>query len=65
MAHDALLTDSVTLGVSLACPWDKAYAFLSAPTNMPRWASGLGDAMTQGDGRWVAEGPLGRVTIRF
>jgi hypothetical protein len=65
MANDALLTDSATLGVSPACPWDKAYAFLSAAANMPRWASGLGDSMTQEGGNWIAQGPLGRVTIRF
>ncbi|HIV70985.1 MAG TPA: SRPBCC family protein [Candidatus Aquabacterium excrementipullorum] len=59
------MTDSITLGVSLDCPWDKAYAFLSDPANMPRWASGLGDTLTQEDGRWIAEGPLGRVAIRF
>lgn len=59
------LTDALTLGVSLACPWDKAYAFLADPGHLPRWASGLGDAMRQEDGRWIAEGPLGRVAIRF
>lgn len=59
------LTDSITLGVSLACPWDKAYAFLADPANMPRWASGLGDSLVQQDGQWIAEGPLGRVSISF
>ena len=65
MAAHPSLTDSITLGVSLACPWDKALAFLAAPANMPRWASGLGDSLTQEDGEWIAEGPLGRVAIRF
>lgn len=65
MPDHAALTDSVTLGVSLACPWDKAYAFLANPANMPRWASGLGKGFTQEDGQWIAEGPLGRVAIRF
>ena len=65
MASSTPLTDSVTLGASLACPWDKAYAFLADPSNMPRWASGLGDSLAQHDGEWVAEGPLGRVAIRF
>lgn len=65
MASSTALTDSITLGVSLACPWDKACAFLSDPAHMPQWASGLGGSLTQEDGQWIAEGPLGRVAIRF
>lgn len=62
---DTPLTDSLTLGVSLNCPWDKAYTFLSDPANMPRWASGLGSSLTPDGGQWIADSPLGRVLIRF
>jgi hypothetical protein len=41
------------------------YAFASNGENLPRWATGLGDKIRRVDGEWLAEGPLGKVTVRF
>lgn len=49
---------------TIACPLATAYAFLSDPANLPRWASGLG-TLRQSDGRWQAETPDGVIGLRF
>lgn len=41
------------------------YAFAADPSNLPRWASGLGSSVRQQDGVLVADGPLGAVTVAF
>ncbi|MFF1711992.1 SRPBCC family protein [Streptomyces sp. NPDC058268] len=42
------------------------YAFASDPANLPAWAHGLGEAVEQRGGEWVAESsPMGRVVISF
>src|SRR5262249_4703607 len=41
------------------------YAFASNGENLPRWASGLGQTVHSDGGAWIADGPLGRMTIRF
>lgn len=41
------------------------YAFVSNPANLPRWATGLGDSMTNVNGEWIADAPMGKVKIRF
>jgi hypothetical protein len=40
------------------------YRFAARVENMPRWASGLAGAIESRDGEWVADGPIGRVTVR-
>ncbi|MFZ2173349.1 MAG: SRPBCC family protein [Rhodococcus sp. (in: high G+C Gram-positive bacteria)] len=41
------------------------YVFASDPANLPAWASGLSSSITQEDGRWIVESPMGRVTVTF
>ena len=41
------------------------YEFMSAPENLPKWASGLGQLLTKTDGEWIAENPQGPVKVRF
>jgi hypothetical protein len=41
------------------------YAFISNGENVPRWAAGLGTKIRRDGGEWVAEGPIGRVRVRF
>jgi hypothetical protein len=41
------------------------YTFASNGENLPRWASGLGQSVRNVGGEWVADGPLGRVRVRF
>jgi hypothetical protein len=54
----------ITIGI--ARPFDVVYPFLAKPENFSRWASGLGDGLTQlPNGLWRAESPNGPVEIRF
>ncbi len=53
------------IAVDVEAPADVVYAFASDPTNLPAWASGLGGEGELVDGRWVADGPLGRVEVAF
>ena len=41
------------------------HAFIRNGENLPRWAKGLGTSIRREDGEWVAEGPIGRVRVRF
>lgn len=41
------------------------YAFASQPTNLPRWAPGLGSAVVHEGGDWFVETPAGRARVRF
>jgi hypothetical protein len=41
------------------------YAFAADPRNLPRWARGLGGAIREVDGEWVADSPMGTGTVRF
>lgn len=43
----------------------EVYAFAAEPLNLPRWASGLSGSITEVNGEWLAESPMGRVRIRF
>jgi hypothetical protein len=52
--------------VSIERPAPEVYAFASDPQNLPRWAAGLsGGSIEQVGGQWVADSPMGRVTIVF
>jgi hypothetical protein len=53
------------LSTVVAADPKRVYAFAGDPRNLARWASGLGAAVDEGDGRLVVDGPLGRVTVRF
>ena len=43
----------------------EVYEYASNPENLPRWASGLGTAIENVDGRWFVETPSGRVGLVF
>jgi len=50
----------------VARPPDEVYEFVVRPENLPRWAAGLASSELTRDGdRFVAESPMGRVTVRF
>jgi hypothetical protein len=57
--------DVAHVSVSVRRSPREVYAFASNGANLPRWASGLGNAIERSGEDWIAEGPLGRVTIRF
>ena len=58
--------ESQHLSVVIERPAAAVYAFAAEPANLPRWAAGLATAtVEQVDGQWVAESPMGRVTVSF
>jgi hypothetical protein len=62
----AMAGESQHLSVVIERPAAAVYAFAAEPANLPRWAAGLATAtVEQADGQWVAESPMGRVTVSF
>lgn len=57
--------ESRTISIRINRPADMVYEFMSAPENLPRWASGLGKSLTKTDGEWIAETPQGPLKVRF
>jgi hypothetical protein len=53
------------LSISIDRAAERAYDFLCAPDNFPRWASGLAGSLRQANGEWLAQTPDGPVRIRF
>jgi len=53
------------LSVRIYCAAAKAYEFLAAPENFPKWASGLGGALRRDGADWVVETPEGPAKVRF
>ena len=49
------LWPSQTLSVRIARSLGDAYAFLSAPENFGKWASGLGASLERQGGVWIAQ----------
>jgi uncharacterized protein YndB with AHSA1/START domain len=53
------------VSVTIERPPAEVYAFVVDPANLPRWAAGLGGAIAEVAGEWVADSPMGKVTVRF
>jgi len=53
------------VAVSIARPAEDVYRFASDGAHLPRWASGLGESVRREEGAWIADGPLGRIVVRF
>ena len=54
------------ISIAVARPLAEVYAFLAAPENFPRWASGLGGSFRHVEGMvWSVETPLGPMRVRF
>jgi hypothetical protein len=51
--------------VSIDRPPGEVHAFVADPSNLPRWAKGLSGAIENVAGEWVADSPMGKVTVRF
>jgi hypothetical protein len=61
-----MAAESQHVSVVIERPAAAVYGFAAEPANLPRWAAGLATAtMEQADGQWVAESPMGRVTVSF
>lgn len=61
-----MVHESVHVSIAIERPADEVYAFVSDPANLSVWAAGLAASpLTQIDGEWVADSPLGRVVVSF
>ncbi|MBI2519743.1 MAG: SRPBCC family protein [Bdellovibrio sp.] len=58
-------SESKNIGISINCPQNKVYDYVSNPSNLPRWASGLGSSIDNVNGEWVANSPMGKIKIKF
>ena len=54
-----------TLSVSIDCPPDQVYGFVSNPENLPRWATAFCRSIRRADSGWIVEMPQGQVNVRF
>ena len=55
-----------SISVSIRRSVRDVYAYASNPENLPRWASGLTDAIRREGDVWIAEGGgVGNVRVRF
>lgn len=57
--------ESRTITVYIDRSPQEVYNFAADPANVPRWAVGLGTAIEQVNGEWVAQTPDGPVTVRM
>jgi hypothetical protein len=46
-------------------PAAEVYAFAADPAHLPLWAAGLSGSIEEVDGEWLAQSPMGPVTVRF
>jgi hypothetical protein len=53
------------VSVSIQRSPQAVYEFVSDGRHLPRWASGLGASVQASGSDWLADGPLGRIRIRF
>lgn len=53
------------LSVTIDQAPQQVYAFAADPANLPRWAAGLAGAIREDGGEWVAESPMGKVSVVF
>ena len=53
------------ISIAIARSPAAVYAFAANPKNLPKWASGLRGAIKRVGAAWVAESPIGKVTIKF
>ncbi len=61
-----MVHESVHVSTSIDRHADEVYAYVSDPANLSTWAAGLAESpLRQVEGEWVADSPLGRVTVVF
>jgi len=58
-----MASDSLHLATPIDRPADEVYRFASDPANLPQWATGLSSSIRRVADRWVADSPMGTVTV--
>ena len=57
---------SRTYSISIDRDWRDLYEAIWRPELFPKWATGLSESdLREEDGKWLADGPEGPITIRF
>lgn len=54
-----------TVGVTIDCSRNEAYAFAVEPRNLPKWARSFVQSVKEEGGKWVMQTTRGPATIRF
>jgi hypothetical protein len=61
-----MVSESVHVATTIDRPLAEVYEYVADPRHLSAWAAGLAHQdVEQVDGHWVAESPMGRVTIGF
>ncbi|MCR5978359.1 SRPBCC family protein [Gordonia jinghuaiqii] len=54
------------VSIVIPVPVEVVYDFVAEPENLPKWAAGLAGTEVRRQGEvWVADAPMGTVTVRF
>jgi hypothetical protein len=53
------------ISISINRTPDKVYAYIANPENLPQWAAGLSGTIRRAGESWIADSPMGEVTITF
>jgi len=60
-----MASESRHVSISIDRPPSEVYEYASSPANLPEWAAGLAGSIEEIDGAWVAESPMGRISVAF
>lgn len=61
-----MTSESRHLSTVIERPTATVYGYAAEPANLAHWAAGLASTtVEQVDGQWVADSPMGRVTVTF
>lgn len=64
--HWPMASESWHLSIAIQRPAAAVYDYAADPANLPTWAAGLATTtVDRSDGQWVADSPMGRVTVSF
>jgi uncharacterized membrane protein len=53
------------VSISVDSPPEAVYGFAAKVENLPKWATGLCQTIRNVNGEWIADGPVGKVKVRF
>ncbi|MGZ8251229.1 MAG: hypothetical protein ACXW1P_02710 [Methylophilaceae bacterium] len=59
------MMEANTITISIATSATNVYEFTANPENLPQWSPTLCQSISQADGEWIAESPLGPATVIF
>ena len=58
-------TESRHLSVPIRLSAEQVYRYVTDPANLPLWAAGLSGSIQRVGEDWIADSPMGPVTVRF